>query len=107
MTGLSLNLPNVSLEQTMEGEMRENVDAQKDFQTVEVGELEEGKNAQKAPRRVIHFASGETMEEYSTEDEEEEPEKKDLLSPDPVSARGKRRIASPSRTCYLLIKATF
>ncbi|XP_035278352.1 protein FAM177A1-like [Anguilla anguilla] len=84
MTGLSLNLPNVSLEQTMEGEMRENVDAQKDFQTVEVGELEEGKNAQKAPRRVIHFASGETMEEYSTEDEEEEePEKKDLLSPDP------------------------
>ncbi|XP_061098063.1 protein FAM177A1-like isoform X2 [Conger conger] len=59
-----------------------NVDAEKDFQTVVVRELGEGKDSQKVPRRVIHFASGETMEEYSTE-EEEEPEKKDLLSPDP------------------------
>lgn len=40
----------------------------------------------KVPRRVIHFASGETMEEYSTDEEEDEQEKKDLLPPvDPVS----------------------
>lgn len=39
----------------------------------------------KVPRRVIHFASGETMEEYSTDEEEDEQEKKDLLPPvDPV-----------------------
>lgn len=41
----------------------------------------------KIPRRVIHFASGETMEEYSTDEEEDEQqERKDLLPPvDPVS----------------------
>lgn len=40
----------------------------------------------KIPRRVIHFASGETMEEYSTDEEEDEQqERKDLLpSIDPV-----------------------
>ncbi|RVE56983.1 hypothetical protein OJAV_G00211740 [Oryzias javanicus] len=36
----------------------------------------------KVPRRIIHFASGETMEEYST-DEEEEPVKKDVTPVDP------------------------
>ncbi|KAJ8270032.1 hypothetical protein GJAV_G00109560 [Gymnothorax javanicus] len=82
MTGLSFYLANVSFAQTMEVEKQQNAGAKKDFEAVEVGELVEGKNAQKTPRRVIHFASGETMEEYSTE-EEEEPEKKDLLSPDP------------------------
>ncbi|KAM4772391.1 protein FAM177B [Rhinophrynus dorsalis] len=30
----------------------------------------------RVPRRIIHFASGETMEEYSTEEEEEEEEEK-------------------------------
>ncbi|KAJ8409151.1 hypothetical protein AAFF_G00241720 [Aldrovandia affinis] len=68
--------------QTMEAEKKPSSDAEKDFQTVEVEELGEGeKSPQKAPRRVIHFASGETMEEYSTDEEAEEPEKKDLLSP--------------------------
>lgn len=39
----------------------------------------------KIPRRVIHFASGETMEEYSTDEDDEQQEKKDLLpSVDPV-----------------------
>lgn len=33
----------------------------------------------KVPRRIIHFASGETMEEYSTDEEEQEEEKRDLL----------------------------
>lgn len=39
---------------------------------------------EKVPRRIIHFSSGETMEEYSTDEEEEEEDKvaerKDLLS---------------------------
>lgn len=56
--------------------------AVKDFESVELGDL--GRR-EKAPRRIIHFSSGETMEEYSTDEEEagedEQPEKKDLLSP--------------------------
>ncbi|XP_041418495.1 protein FAM177B [Xenopus laevis] len=37
--------------------------------------LKEIENEEKrVPRRIIHFASGETMEEYSTEEEEEEEE---------------------------------
>ncbi|KAG9344731.1 hypothetical protein JZ751_010418 [Albula glossodonta] len=63
---------------------RPSSDAERDFQTVEVGEPQQGdESPQKVPRRVIHFANGETMEEYSTEDEEEQPqpEKTDLLPP--------------------------
>lgn len=45
-----------------------------------------GLKKQKAPRRTIYFASGETMEEYSTDEEEEEPEKNDVVATvDPVS----------------------
>ncbi|KAI1897804.1 hypothetical protein AGOR_G00087040 [Albula goreensis] len=59
----------------MEAEKRPSSDAERDFQTVEVGEPQEGdESPQKVPRRVIHFANGETMEEYSTEDEEEQPQ---------------------------------
>lgn len=52
-----------------------------------------GKGAQqkqKAPRRIIHFASGETMEEYSTDEEEDEEQVKKELPPpvEPVSCRG-------------------
>lgn len=65
----------------------------KDFESVELGELDkreeqEKQQREKAPRRIIHFSSGETMEEYSTDEEEEEdkePERKDLLS-SPVDA---------------------
>lgn len=58
----------------------------KEFENVELGDL--GKKKPKIPRRTIYFASGETMEEYSTdEEEEEEPEKKNTLSTmDPVSS---------------------
>lgn len=47
---------------------------------------------EKTPRRVIHFSSGETMEEYSTDEEEEEeedrqPERRDLLSPSVEAGR--------------------
>lgn len=63
----------------------------KDFESVELGELDGSEEEQqpqreKVPRRIIHFSSGETMEEYSTDEEEDqEPEKKDLLS-SPVDA---------------------
>lgn len=50
----------------------------KEFENVELGDL--GKKP-KIPRRTIYFASGETMEEYSTdEEEEEELAKKNTLS---------------------------
>jgi len=47
--------------------------------------VELGARREKAPRRVIHFSSGETMEEYSTD--EEEPERRDLLAPPGDGAR--------------------
>ncbi|KAM6069342.1 protein FAM177A1 [Theristicus caerulescens] len=53
------------------------------FENVELGVIGKKK---RIPRRVIHFASGETMEEYSTDEEEDEQEKKDLLPPvDPTT----------------------
>lgn len=57
----------------------------KEFESVELGDL--SKKKPKIPRRTIYFASGETMEEYSTdEEEEEEPEKvKTISKVDPVS----------------------
>ncbi|XP_054826170.1 protein FAM177A1 [Eublepharis macularius] len=56
----------------------------KGFENVELGVIGKKK---KIPRRVIHFASGETMEEYSTDEEEDEQqERKDLLpSVDPTT----------------------
>ena len=49
------------------------------FENVELGVIGKKK---KVPRRVIHFVSGETMEEYSTdEDEVDSLEKKDVLPP--------------------------
>lgn len=53
------------------------------FENVELGVIGKKK---KTPRRVIHFVSGETMEEYSTdEDEVDGLEKKDILpTVDPV-----------------------
>lgn len=87
MTDISLYLTNVNvfLGQNMDGD--KSPCTGKDFESVELGDLEknlEGPPKEKAPRRVIHFSSGETMEEYSTDEEdaeEKEPEKKDLLSP--------------------------
>ncbi|XP_072284530.1 protein FAM177A1 [Pyxicephalus adspersus] len=48
----------------------------REFESVELGDV---KKKKKIPRRIIHFASGETMEEYSTDEEEELQEKRDLL----------------------------
>lgn len=61
-------------------------DPGKDFESVELGEQQQQQQEQreKVPRRIIHFSSGETMEEYSTDEEDEEEDKeaerKDLLS---------------------------
>lgn len=58
------------------------VNGAREFESVELGYVRKKK---KIPRRIIHFASGETMEEYSTDEEEELQEKRDLLpSVDPT-----------------------
>lgn len=51
-----------------------------------MGESVVGRGKVKVPRRTIYFASGETMEEYSTDEEEEEedPVKKDVVPVDTV-----------------------
>ncbi|XP_074065613.1 protein FAM177A1 [Macrotis lagotis] len=57
------------------GQVQMNCDG--NFENVELGVIGKKK---KVPRRVIHFVSGETMEEYSTdEDESDGQEKIDLL----------------------------
>ncbi|KAM8726239.1 protein FAM177A1-like isoform 2-T2 [Acanthopagrus schlegelii] len=88
MADISLYLTNVnvSIGQTMELQQSPNLG--KDFESVELGELdkreeEQQQQREKVPRRIIHFSSGETMEEYSTDEEEaeeKEAERKDLLS---------------------------
>ncbi|XP_036943345.1 protein FAM177A1 isoform X5 [Acanthopagrus latus] len=92
MADISLYLTNVnvSIGQTMELQQSPNLG--KDFESVELGELdkreEQQQQREKVPRRIIHFSSGETMEEYSTDEEEaeeKEAERKDLLS-SPVDA---------------------
>lgn len=76
MAELSLYLTNtsVSVGQTME----KTPNGGKDFESVELGDMRLQK--QRVPRRTIYFASGETMEEYSTDEEEEEPEKKEAVA---------------------------
>lgn len=74
-----------------------------DFESVELEELDKGvQQKEKAPRRIIHFSSGETMEEYSTDEEEDgeekEQERKDLLS-SPVDAV---RVRTSERTVDLM-----
>ncbi|KAM4712978.1 protein FAM177A1-like isoform 2-T2 [Anableps anableps] len=91
MADVSLYLANVnvSLGRGMDTGQSHSPNPGRDFESVELGEL--GKRTEpreKVPRRIIHFSSGETMEEYSTDEEEaEDPEaeRKDLLSP-PVDA---------------------
>ncbi|XP_071327568.1 protein FAM177A1 [Trachinotus anak] len=86
MADLSLYLTsvNVSLGQTMETE--KSPGGSTDFESVEMGDSAGGRGRVKVPRRTIYFASGETMEEYSTDEEEEEeaPVKKDVITVDPT-----------------------
>ncbi|KAI4898552.1 hypothetical protein NFI96_030615 [Prochilodus magdalenae] len=86
MAGIQLYLSNASIIVTESLETGKGSSTGKDFECVELGELkdqDQEQSKEKTPRRVIHFSSGETMEEYSTEEEddsEKHPEKKDLLS---------------------------
>ncbi|KAJ4939700.1 hypothetical protein JOQ06_029141 [Pogonophryne albipinna] len=81
MADLSLYLTNVnvSLGQTMETD--KGLKGETDLERVEMGDSAGRQGKVKVPRRTIFFASGETMEEYSTDEEEEveEPVKRDVL----------------------------
>ncbi|KAM3861634.1 protein FAM177A1-like [Diretmus argenteus] len=117
MADISLYLTNVnvSIGQSMDMVQPQTPNLGKDFESVELGELEKREEQQqqqqqreKAPRRVIHFSSGETMEEYSTDEEEgedKEPEKKDLLSA-PVDAVRSKMTWGPYVWFYMWRAAT-
>lgn len=98
MADISLYLTNVNVSIGQSVDMERSPNLGKDFESVELGELDkrdddneqqqQQQQREKVPRRIIHFSSGETMEEYSTDEEEgedKEPERKDLLS-SPVDA---------------------
>lgn len=78
---LYLTNANVSLGQTMETDKNPGQIAE--FDTVEMDDCSERQGRLKVPRRTIYFASGETMEEFSTDDEEEEPLKTEVIAVDP------------------------
>ncbi|XP_047467665.1 protein FAM177A1 [Mugil cephalus] len=83
MADLPLYLTNVSvsLGQTMETD--KSIATEAGFESVEMGDSSGSQGKMKVPRRTIYFASGETMEEYSTdEEEEEEPVKTDVSTID-------------------------
>ncbi|XP_047184663.1 protein FAM177A1 isoform X10 [Scophthalmus maximus] len=83
MADISLYLTNVNVSIGQNMAVEQGPKPGKDFESVELGERERGEEPQqreKVPRRIIHFSSGETMEEYSTDEEDGEPERKDLLS---------------------------
>ncbi|XP_043929460.1 protein FAM177A1 [Protopterus annectens] len=69
-----LSNTSVAFGQTMDAEKLQSQGTA--FENVELGNTGKKK---KIPRRIIHFASGETMEEYSTDEDEEVQERKDLL----------------------------
>ncbi|KAK9533350.1 hypothetical protein VZT92_008472 [Zoarces viviparus] len=72
---------NVSLRQTMDTDKNPAVPT--DLEQREMGDSAGRQVKVKVPRRTIYFASGETMEEYSTdEEEEEEPLKRDVITVD-------------------------
>ncbi|XP_054618060.1 protein FAM177A1-like isoform X2 [Dunckerocampus dactyliophorus] len=99
MGDVSLHLTNVSVEQCSP-----NPTPSRDFESMKLGD----KQREKTPRRIIHFSSGETMEEYSTDEEEEEgkePERKDLLS-SPVDAVRSKMTWAPYFWFYMWRAAT-
>ncbi|XP_033044188.1 protein FAM177A1 isoform X4 [Trachypithecus francoisi] len=92
------------------GESAGQMSNERGFENVELGVLGKKK---KVPRRVIHFVSGETMEEYSTdEDEVDGLEKKDVLpSVDPCVTSLERRlhlfwVSAPQSTNMPLMNIT-
>ncbi|KAK5880411.1 hypothetical protein CesoFtcFv8_023443 [Champsocephalus esox] len=95
MADISLYLTNVNVSIGQNMEVQQVQSPVAGFESVELGELdrrEEQQRREKAPRRIIHFSSGETMEEYSTDEEEgedKEPEREDLLSSSVDAVRSK------------------
>ncbi|CAL8314088.1 unnamed protein product [Lota lota] len=92
MADISLYLTNVNVSIGQNMIVDQTLSPGNDFECVELegveprgGHREPGAEPrEKPPRRVIHFSSGETMEEYSTDEEGgDEPEKKDLLAATP------------------------
>ncbi|XP_053289961.1 protein FAM177A1 isoform X1 [Pleuronectes platessa] len=79
---LYLTSVNVSLTQTMDTE--KSLGGGTDFESVEMEDSAGSQVRVKVPRRTIYFASGETMEEYSTDEEEEDPVKTDVIPVDPA-----------------------
>ncbi|KTG43474.1 hypothetical protein cypCar_00013920 [Cyprinus carpio] len=80
MAEIPLYLSSVSITVTHDKDSDKSSGKEKEYECVEIGDLD---RKEKTPRRIIHFSSGETMEEYSTDEEEEDKTqntKKDLLS---------------------------
>ncbi|XP_016410478.1 protein FAM177A1 [Sinocyclocheilus rhinocerous] len=80
MAEIPLYLSSVSITVTHDMDSDKLSGKEKEYECVELGDLD---RKEKTPRRIIHFSSGETMEEYSTDEEEEDKtqnSKKDLLS---------------------------
>ncbi|XP_028967745.1 protein FAM177A1 [Galendromus occidentalis] len=48
------------------------------FQSKDLADAEKGK-AKRVPRRIVYFQNGDELEEYSTEEEEDEPDKIDSV----------------------------
>lgn len=82
MSELLLCLTNVNISFGQAMDAVKNPEMAKDFESVELGDLGVSKAPVKVPRRTIYFASGETMEEYSTDEEEEdeEPVKRNVMT---------------------------
>ncbi|NP_001038926.2 uncharacterized protein LOC751751 [Danio rerio] len=79
MAKISFFLSSVSITVLQDMEPDKISGKEKEYECVELGDLD---RKEKIPRRIIHFSSGETMEEYSTDEEEDNKQnaKKDLLS---------------------------
>uniref|UniRef100_A0A673MQS2 Protein FAM177A1-like n=1 Tax=Sinocyclocheilus rhinocerous TaxID=307959 RepID=A0A673MQS2_9TELE len=80
MAEIWLCLSSVSITVTHDMDPDKSSGKEKEYECVELGDLD---RKEKTPRRIIHFSSGETMEEYSTDEEEEDKTqnaKKELLS---------------------------
>ncbi|XP_008307101.1 protein FAM177A1 [Cynoglossus semilaevis] len=82
MADLSLFLTSVSVSVTQTMDNEKVSAGTTDCETVEMGDTSGSRTTVKVPRRTIYFASGETMEEYSTDEEEEEEAEEDLVKKD-------------------------
>ncbi|XP_077568234.1 protein FAM177A1-like isoform X1 [Stigmatopora nigra] len=90
MGDIPLNLTNINVSMGPSADVERSLKPIRNFESVELHDVQNRR--EKTPRRIIHFSSGETMEEYSTdeeEDEDKETERKDLLSSSVDAVRSK------------------